>query len=101
MEKILEKRKRQGLSPLTPDQVRAVVEGKHAEWMGDPKMEIHLKPGTIFRPSNFLRSLDDLGEDDGTGGKKVLRDVRFGHVEPGTDEDFRGSSADDIPLFGD
>jgi len=52
----------------TPQQAVAVIRDRFNEWDGDPKMEKHLNPGTLLRPKNFRRYLENLeGLPDGEG----------------------------------
>lgn len=48
------------------EDVHRVVDAKVAEWGSDPKMAAHLKPGTLFRLSNFQRYVDEAGAGQGT-----------------------------------
>jgi uncharacterized phage protein (TIGR02220 family) len=45
---------------VTPDDVRAVVAAKWADWGADDRMRPHFKPSTLLRLSKFQRYLEDL-----------------------------------------
>jgi len=42
----------------TLDDIRAVCVSKYNEWKGDPKMEKHIEPDTLFRPIHFESYLE-------------------------------------------
>jgi uncharacterized phage protein (TIGR02220 family) len=43
------------------DDLRAVVAKKCREWAGDPKMDIYLRPKTLFNATNFANYKGELG----------------------------------------
>ena len=43
------------------DDLRAVVAKKCREWAGDPKMEMYLRPKTLFNATNFANYKGELG----------------------------------------
>jgi len=42
--------------------IRQVIANRCLKWRDDPKMEEYLRPGTLFRPSNFNNYLGELGK---------------------------------------
>ncbi len=52
----------------TPDEARAVVRAKTRQWGRDPEKSENLKPGTLFRPGNFRRYVEnDVTQADRDG----------------------------------
>lgn len=49
------------LGEATPDECRAVVDAKVAEWQHDPKMSGYLRPETLFGAVKFAGYLGQLG----------------------------------------
>jgi uncharacterized phage protein (TIGR02220 family) len=49
------------LGEATPDECRAVVDAKVAEWKHDPKMCSYLRPETLFGAIKFAGYLGQLG----------------------------------------
>ncbi len=49
------------LATSTPDDIKAVIDGKVSEWKSDPKMRAFLRPSTLFRASNFEQYLGQVG----------------------------------------
>lgn len=43
------------------DDLRAVVAKKCREWAGDPKMDVYLRPKTLFNATNFANYKGELG----------------------------------------
>ncbi|WP_272962306.1 conserved phage C-terminal domain-containing protein [Alcanivorax jadensis] len=73
----------------TLDDVKAVINFKHREWSGDPKMAQYLRPDTLFRPTKFPGYLA------AAKAKAVPKDP--GHNQPGYDPDL--SRATDMSGF--
>lgn len=49
------------LKESTPDEIRAVIDAKVAQWGGNPKMDEFLRPKTLFAASNFENYLGAIG----------------------------------------
>jgi len=47
------------LSTYSIDEIKKVVSNRYVCWKDESKMSKHLNPTTIFRPSNFLKYLDE------------------------------------------
>ena len=39
------------------DDCKLVIDHKAAQWLGDPEMEPHLNPETLFRPTKYEKNL--------------------------------------------
>lgn len=55
----------------TPEDVTRVVEHKRA-WLTDERMREHFRPGTLLRPSNFARYVDDARAKPAGHGHRVI-----------------------------
>ena len=44
---------------FTVDDFKAVIDGKSADWKGDPNMSKYLRPSTLFAPSHFEEYLNE------------------------------------------
>lgn len=57
------------LGEATPDECRAVIDAKVAEWQHDPKMCSYLRPETLFGAVKFAGYLGQLGSVSSAGRK--------------------------------
>ena len=48
----------------TTDQLKAVVDRKCSQWLGDAKMAEYLRPATLFNRTKFAQYSGELGRDD-------------------------------------
>ncbi len=49
------------LKESTPDEIRAVIDAKAAEWRTDVKMAKYLRPETLFNATKFAGYVGELG----------------------------------------
>lgn len=49
---------------VTPAKLRQVIAKKCREWKGDLKMELYLRPATLFNATKFAQYLGELGGPD-------------------------------------
>lgn len=59
----------------TVEQLLAVAHFKYKEWGQDPKMKIHFKVDTLYRPMNFERYLAEVPEEGNPQNTKEQRDI--------------------------
>lgn len=49
----------QRLKEYSLDDIKKVISNRYLVWKDDPVMNVHLNPGTIFRPSKFTKYLEE------------------------------------------